>query len=72
MTKKRNQELADLAKKVRLKRHERELTQFELAEKADLHVNYIGGIERAAYNPTYLSLLALAKALQCSPKDLMP
>jgi transcriptional regulator with XRE-family HTH domain len=38
--------LVDFAKKVRNRRYDLGLTQEQLAEMADFHVNYIGGIER--------------------------
>ena len=55
-----------------MRRHELELTQEELAEKANLHVNYIGGIERGKRNLSYEKIIDLAHALKLSPKDLMP
>lgn len=61
--------LKAFAKTVRRRRHELNLTQEELAERADLHVNYIGGIERAQRNPTLLIIIQLAKALDFSPKS---
>lgn len=64
--------LIDFAKNVRNRRHAQELTQEELAEKANLHVNYIGGIERATRNPTLETIVSIARALKISPKDLMP
>jgi transcriptional regulator with XRE-family HTH domain len=64
--------LVDFPKNVRKRRHELEMTQEELAEKADFHVNYIGGIERAQRNPSLESIVYLAKALNVSPKDLIP
>lgn len=64
--------LTDFAKNVRKRRHELELTQEELAERADFHVNYIGGIERGQRNPSLESIVLLARALKLSPKDLMP
>ena len=64
--------LTQFAKKVRLRRHELGLTQEQLAEKANFHVNYIGGIERSERNVSIESLVALAKALGVSPKDLLP
>lgn len=64
--------LADFAKNVRKRRHELELTQEQLAEKADFHVNYIGGIERGERNPSLESIVLLARALKLPPKDLMP
>ncbi len=54
-----------------MRRHELRLTQEELAEKADFHVNFIGGIERASRNPSLTSLVKLAKALKTSLKDLL-
>lgn len=64
--------LAEFAKRVRHLRQEHDLTQEALAERANFHVNYIGGIERAERNPSLTSIIALAEALKCSPKDLMP
>lgn len=64
--------LKELAKKVRLRRYELGLTQEQLAERANFHVNYIGGIERGERNPSIESLVNLAKALEFSPKELMP
>jgi transcriptional regulator with XRE-family HTH domain len=48
------------------------MTQEELAEKAEIHVNFVGGIERASRNPSLTSIVKLAKALKVSPKDLVP
>lgn len=64
--------LAQLAKVVRNRRYELTLTQEELAERGNFHVNYIGGIERATRNPSFECLIKLARALEISPKDLMP
>jgi len=64
--------LSEFARKVRVRRYDLGLTQEELAERADFHVNYIGGIERAERNVSLTSLLSLAKALKCSAKDLLP
>jgi transcriptional regulator with XRE-family HTH domain len=70
--KKKSKILIELAKKVRLRRHELGLTQEQLAERANFPVNYIGGIERSERNASIESIVALAKALEISPKDLMP
>lgn len=64
--------LLAFAAKVRNRRHDLSLTQEQLAEKADFHVNYIGGIERGERNPSLISIVALAKGLHCSIKDLLP
>ena len=62
----------EFAKKARQRRHELGLTQEQVAEKAGFHVNYVGGIERAERNLSLTSIVALAEALKCLPKDLMP
>jgi transcriptional regulator with XRE-family HTH domain len=64
--------LLNFAAKIRNRRHELGMTQEQLAEKANFHVNYIGGIERSTRNPSLTSIIVLAKALGLSPKDLMP
>lgn len=48
------------------------LSQEKLAEKADLHTNYVGSVERGERNIAIENIHALANALECSPKDLMP
>lgn len=58
--------------KVRMRRFEIEMTQEELAEKADLHPTYVGSVERGERNIALENIISLAKALECSPKDLMP
>lgn len=68
----KKQILSDFAALIRNRRHELNMTQEELAEKADFHVNYIGGLERGTRNPSLVSLTILARALAVSPKDLMP
>lgn len=57
---------------VRSRRHKIGLTIEELAEAADLHHNYIGSVERGERNIALENIVALAKALKCSAKDLMP
>ena len=64
--------LSDFAIKIRNRRHQLGMTQEELAEKCDFHVNFIGGIERSTRNPSLTSIITLARALGLSPKDLMP
>jgi transcriptional regulator with XRE-family HTH domain len=70
--KRKNPVLVEFAKKVRTRRYELGLTQEQLAEKADFHVNFIGGIERANRNPSLTSLLKLAKALEIDAKFFIP
>lgn len=58
--------------KVRMRRFEIGITQEELAEKADLHPTYVGSVERGERNIALENIVAIAKGLGCSPKDLMP
>jgi len=50
-------------------RDERGYSQEELAERAGLHRNYIGGIERGERNVALENIVRLAKALSVSPKE---
>lgn len=47
------------------------LSQEELAEKADLHRTYVGGVERGERNVTAQSLLRISKALSTTPAVIM-
>ncbi len=62
----------EFGQKVRRIRYDLDLSIEKLAEKADLHPNYVGSVERGERNIALENILTLAKALGCSPKDLMP
>jgi transcriptional regulator with XRE-family HTH domain len=51
-----------LAKKIRQLRLERGWSQEELAAEANMHKNYIGGIERAERNPSLKHIGKIADA----------
>ena len=59
------------AASVRKLRHGLEITQEELAERADLHRTYIADVERGARNPTLLTIKKLACGLGVSAADLL-
>ena len=69
---KRTKVRIEFGRKVRQKRYDLGLSQEKLAEQADLHPNYVGSVERGERNIALENIIALAKALKCSPKDLMP
>jgi transcriptional regulator with XRE-family HTH domain len=48
-----------------------EMTQEQLAERAGMHPNYVGDLERGQRNPTLITLLSLAKALDTSVAELV-
>ena len=58
-----SQALNNLGQIIREKREALGLTQIEVAEKAGLDRNYIGMVERGERNPSYLSLIKIAKGL---------
>jgi transcriptional regulator with XRE-family HTH domain len=72
MSERREAILKQFARAVRFYRYQKAWTQEDLAEKSGFHVNYIGGIERAKFNPSLESIVVLARALGISPKDLVP
>lgn len=60
-------DLETLGRNVRSARKRAKLTQEELAELADLHPTYVGGIERGERNIGVLNLIGLARALSVGP-----
>ncbi len=62
---------AIFGKHVRELRIERGLSQEGLAELADLHRNYVGGVERGERNIALLNIVALAHALRVKPAKLI-
>ncbi len=46
-------------------------SQEKLAEKAQLHWTYIGGIERGERNVSLLNIVKIARALKVPPSDLL-
>lgn len=62
--------LVQFGQRVQLLRKERNLSQMQLAEKANVHRTYIGMIERAEKNITLCNIEKVAKALDVNIKDL--
>jgi transcriptional regulator with XRE-family HTH domain len=61
----------ELGKAVRKKRHSLGLSQEGLAERAELHWTYVGGIERGERNVSLLNLVKIARALGLTPSRLL-
>jgi transcriptional regulator with XRE-family HTH domain len=57
-------------KAVRSLREQRGYSQEELAERAGLHRNYVGGVERGERNVALENIVKLASALSVRTRDL--
>jgi transcriptional regulator with XRE-family HTH domain len=60
-----------LANSVRRLRHERAITQEELADRTGISARYVGSIERAQVSASVTILGQLAKALDVTPCELI-
>lgn len=69
MAKKKDPTLIRLGENLRKAREKRGLSQEELAFEARVHRTYVGGVERAEYNVTVLTLLRFTKALGITLQD---
>jgi len=69
-SKPRSPEHAALGEAVRRLRLKAEMSQEQLAEAAGTDLTQVGGIERGVRNPSYTTLLRLAKALRTSVGEL--
>lgn len=59
-----------LSARLREVRKSKKLTQQELADKAGLHLTYVGHLELGKYHPTVFVMWKIAKALGVSIKEL--
>lgn len=66
----RSRALTAFGSNLRNQRELRKLTQEKLAEKAELDPSYISGIERGVRNPSILSVIRIAKALEMTVSEL--
>lgn len=62
---------AQLGEAVRKKRLALKLSQEGLAERADLHWTYIGGIERGERNVGLVNIVKVARALETTASQLL-
>jgi len=62
---------ANLAKKIKSFRREKELTQLKLAEKAGIAQSFLSNIENNLQSPSLKNLEKISKALGVSLNDLL-
>lgn len=60
-----------MAVNLRRIRHEKKLTQEELAERANVSMRYVGSIERGKVSASVTVLGQIAEALDVDPCDLL-
>ncbi|EOO05694.1 hypothetical protein IAW_05003 [Bacillus cereus str. Schrouff] len=65
-------DLQKLGEKIRAMREQKGYSQETLGFKAGLHRNYISSLELAQKNPTYTTLIKLARALEVRVQELIP
>jgi transcriptional regulator with XRE-family HTH domain len=65
-------DLIRLGENIRALREHRGYSQEALGNKAGLHRNYISSLELAQKNPTYTTLIKLARALEVTVQELIP
>ena len=61
-----------LGKNIKKARLKTDLTQAEVAEKAEIHVNYFARIERGEENPSIDIVEKIAKALKVKSSEILP
>jgi transcriptional regulator with XRE-family HTH domain len=62
---------AAFGERVRAQRHERDLSQERLAERAGLHWSFVGQVERGQRNVSLHNILKLAAGLGTDPASLI-
>jgi transcriptional regulator with XRE-family HTH domain len=67
----RSPEHGALGDAIRLSRERLGLSQEELSATSDIHLTHIGGLERGVRNPSYATLVRLARALSIEPGALV-
>jgi transcriptional regulator with XRE-family HTH domain len=66
-----NTTLIRIGTEIRRRRQQLGISQSLLANKAGVHINVVGRTERGKYNPTVMTLDAIAAALNTSMVDLL-
>lgn len=61
-----------IGKNLKSARINRDMTQEEVADKADIHPNYYARIERGEVNPSQEKMYQICKALKVKSSDILP
>lgn len=63
--------LFEFGRRIKELRNEKNWSQNELAERANLHKNYIGMVERGERNPSLKNIQLIAQAFDMNISDLL-
>ena len=63
--------LIQFGKQMRKEREKQKISQEKLAERAELHRNYVGAVERGEKNISLINIEKIAKALQIETSDFL-
>lgn len=66
-----NQNLIILGKTIRKLRNKLDISQEELAYRANIHRSYMGDVERGERNIAVLNIVKIARALKIKPSALL-
>jgi transcriptional regulator with XRE-family HTH domain len=66
----KDEDLVRFGAAVRVRRQELGLSQEALADQAGVDRSHMGKLERGERNVTFLNIIRIARAVQCSPSDL--
>lgn len=61
-----------VANSIRNIRNSKKLSQFELSIRADMSQSFIANIETGKKEPSAMTLIRIARALEASPRDFFP
>lgn len=70
-SKPRSPEHAALGDAISQLRAERGMSQEQLSDAAGIHITHVGGMETGTRNPSYATLVRLARALKTTPGALL-
>lgn len=66
----KNEDLVRFGAAVRARRQKLGLSQEALADHAEVDRSHMGKLERGERNVSFLNIIRIARAIQCSPSDL--
>lgn len=66
------QQLQFVIERIKGIRHQKHISQLQLANKADLSQSFLASIETGKKRPSVITILKIANALEISARDLFP